>query len=213
MMCPGSEQPGERRSSAQTVAWPNAPEVIRRLAGSVAGRPVMVGISGPVASGKSTLARLVSPCIVATDDYLPDYDKVAYHERDDPRNADFPRLAADLASLRRGMRTAVPRWSFHSHSREGEREVDAGPMVVCEGIHALHAMVARLYDVAVYVDAPRDIRLARMEARERSGVRGWGVEAAREFFHAVAEPTFERFAAEYRARAHVIVVNEGQSPA
>lgn len=199
-------------SSAVQVRWHEAPQHIRSLierAGEAAGRPMLVGISGPVASGKSTLARLVSPCIVATDDYLPDYDVTPNHERDEPRNADFPRLARDLESLRAGRPTAIPIWSFHSHKREGERSVVPAQVVICEGIHALYDTVAHLYDLAVFVEAPQSLRLARMEDRERSGARGWGVEQAREFFHEVAEPTFNRFAHLYRARAHVIVMNDG----
>lgn len=171
---------------------------------------MLVGVSGPVASGKSTLARHLSSSIVATDDYLPDYDLVPYHERDEPRHADFERLARDLAALKRGEPASLPVWSFHTHRREGERRMEPAGVIVCEGIHALYERVAALYDVAVFVEAPRHVRLARMEERERSGVRGWGVEAAREFFHKVAEPTFDRHADAYRSRAHVIVMNHGE---
>jgi hypothetical protein len=44
-------------------------------------------------------------------------------------------------------------------------------------------------------------------------VRGWGVEKARNFFHAVADPTFDRYAARYRAMAHLVVVNDAWRPA
>jgi uridine kinase len=210
MTQPAPDQRGTKGSSAVQVEWHDAPARIRALierAGQAAGRPMLVGISGPVASGKSTLARLVSPCIVATDNYLPDYDITPNHERDEPRNADFPRLARDLESLRAGRTTAIPTWSFHSHKREGERPMSPDEIVVCEGIHALYDTVAHLYDLAVFVESPKSLRLSRMEDRERSGARGWGVETARAFFHNVAEPTFDRFADAYRARAHIIVVN------
>jgi uridine kinase len=211
MTTPGAAFCPDPGSSAETVAWHDAPARVRGLierAGRHAeavGRGVLVGIGGPVASGKSTLARALSPCVVATDDYLPDYDRVPIHERDEPRHADYRRLAADLAALREGRSARVPVWSFKSHRREGEREVAPARIVVCEGIHALFDEVAPLLDVAVFVDAPRAVRLERWRAREQAGDRGWSVEYATEFFHGVAEPTFERYAAAYRARAHVIV--------
>lgn len=214
MTQPNPDQPQPLRSSAVHVPWHEAPALIQSIiqrAGKPAGAPFILGVTGPVASGKSTLARLISPCIVATDDYLPDYDTTQNHERDEPRNADFPRLARDLESLRLGRTTAVPVWSFHSHKREGERHVAPADIVICEGIHALYDTVAHLYDLAVFVEAPKNLRLTRMEDRERSGVRGWGVETARAFFHGVAEPTFDRFAQAYRARAHVVVVNDGRA--
>lgn len=199
------------------VEWGRAPAAIRRMmerVARVADRAVIVAVCGPVASGKSSLARRLSACIVSTDDYLPDYDAVPYLERDEPRHADFARLAADLSSLRAGRPTTVPVWSFHTHRREGERRVEPAPIVLCEGIHAFDEAVAGLYDVRVFVDAPREARLRRWEARERSGVRGWGVETARRFFHEVAEPTFERYEARYRALAHVVVANDAdESPA
>lgn len=170
--------------------------------------PVVVGVSGPVASGKSTLARLISSCVVATDDYLPDYDRTPEHERDEPSSADFPRLARDLSLLRAGRAALIPVWSFHTHKREGERLMTPASVVVCEGIHALHDAVAHLYDLTIFVEAPRDLRLRRMEERERSGVRGWGVEASRRFFLDVAEPTFARFERDYRSRAQMIVTND-----
>jgi hypothetical protein len=44
-------------------------------------------------------------------------------------------------------------------------------------------------------------------------VRGWGVEKARNFFHAVADPTFDRYAARYRSMAHLVVMNDAWRPA
>jgi uridine kinase len=84
--------------------------------------------------------------------------------------------------------------------------VTPGEIVVCEGIHALHETVAGLLDVAVFVDAPRALRLVRWAARERSGARGWDVDYATKYFHEVAEPTFAQYEEAYRGRAHVIVV-------
>ncbi len=167
----------------------------------------VVAITGPVASGKSTLAATLSACVISTDDYLPDYDRTPEHLRDLPEHADLDRLAQDLAGLRAGRPTHVPRWSFDSHSRVGERLVHPGPIVVVEGLHALHAQHAPAVDVRVFVEADAGLRRERWEARERAGERGWDVAYALEFFDRVAEPTFARFADTYRASAHMVVVN------
>lgn len=176
----------------------------------------VVGITGPVGSGKSYLAKLLSPCVLSTDDYLPDYDRVAYEDRDDPRLADHPRLIEDLASLRDGRVTRVPSWSFQTHSRIGEREVTppepTGGLIVVEGIHALHDTLLASVDIAVFVEAASDVRWQRWEYLEATGQRGWGVEVARQFFHGVAEPTFSRYEQTYRARAHLIVTNHHGVP-
>jgi uridine kinase len=187
-----------------------AAEAIRGMRAVVAeggSRPFIVGITGPVGAGKSTLAARLSGCIIATDHYLPDYDVTPQDERDLPERADLARLLADLRSLRLGRPTAIPQWSFHTHSRVGELTVEPAEMIVVEGLHALHETHAAALDVRVYVDAPPAVRLARWENIARTGERGWGVEETRQFFVDVAEPTFHARSSVYRDAAHVVVVN------
>lgn len=201
------------QSHPRHVPLEQAPLAVRELADGRS--PHVVAITGPVGSGKSHLARLLSPCILSTDDYLPDYDTLAYEDRDDPRFADHERLIADLASLRAGRTTRIPIWSFLTHSRIGERELtppDPGGLIVIEGIHALHDTLLPHLDLAIFVEAASAVRWQRWEHLESTGQRGWGVEVAREFFHGVAEPTFARYEETYRTRAHLIVTNHHGVP-
>jgi uridine kinase len=179
------------------------------------GPRVVIGVTGAVASGKSTLARALSPCIVSTDHYLPDYDATPEHLRDLPESSDLSRLAADLAELRAGRATCIPRWSFDTHSRVGEQHVEPASVIVVEGLHALHALPRAFVDLAVYIDAPRAVRWERAAARERAGDRPWPLEYLEHFFHTVAEPTYARHADAYRASAHFVVRNPtpGADPA
>lgn len=193
------------------VPWPTAHEHIaaaikQRRAGEP-DRVVVVGITGRVGSGKSTLAARLTSCIVATDNYLPDYDAIPYHERDQPHHADVQRLARDLATLRQGQEIQVPVWSYQTHRREGFVALAPAGIVACEGIHALHGPVAALVDLRVFVEAPREVRWSRWEMLERTGQRGWGVEKARAYFDQVAEPTFALAEEQYRASADIVVVN------
>ena len=170
---------------------------------------VVIGITGPVGAGKSTLAAQLSSCVIATDHYFPNYDVTPEHLRDVPEYSDLPRLASDLAALRRGEDVTIPVWSFVSHSREGYQRVQGAPIVVCEGIHALHEIPRAHLDISIYVDAPSTVRWSRWEALELSGVRQLGVEQARAFFHEFAEPIFGRFAGGYKSAARFVVVNDG----
>lgn len=206
-------------SEARTIAWDAAPQAIlaaaesKRRGAAELGRVIIVGVTGPVGAGKSTLAGALGGVTISTDSYLPDYESVAYEERDRPESADLAGLARDLADLRARGRARVPVWSFQSHRREGYREVNADGLVVVEGIHALHDLPHAHLDLAVFIESPAAVRWARWEVLESSGQRGWGVETARTYFHRVAEPTFLARCAEYRARAHFIVTNAEGVPA
>ncbi|MCE7967951.1 MAG: hypothetical protein DYG94_04290 [Leptolyngbya sp. PLA3] len=196
------------RTDPRIINFSDAPSRIVRLVLERTGRAGgVVGIGGPAGAGKSTLADLLGGLVVRTDDYLPNYDEVPEQERDEPRHADLGALVAHLVDLRAGVEVDAPVWCFKTHRRIGVRRLSPGPMVVCEGIHALHAVVRPALDVAVFVDAPAEERWARWEAMESRGERGWGVERARAYFHAVAEPTFARSNSEYRAGADLIVLN------
>lgn len=203
------------REGAQIHAsWDEAPGLIRSRLGLLRGElgaasPLVVGITGPVGSGKSTLAARVGGLCLSTDRYLPDYHELAEDERDEPRHAAISLLAEHLAALRRGEAVDAPAWSFRSHRREGCVRLEPAALVVCEGLFALRPEVREHLDLGVYVDAPADVRRARWEALEQAGVRGWGVERAGAYFETVAEPTFQRYAGEYRGCAAIVVVNEG----
>jgi uridine kinase len=191
------------------LAWTYAPRTLKEvIAGMLRERErVIVGITGPVGAGKTTLAAMLSPCVIGTDSYLPDYEKVAYQDRDRPHLADHARLAADLALLRLGQPAEVPVWSFQTHRREGYRKLAPAPVIVCEGIHALHTPLRALLDLAVYVDAPADVRWSRWEGMAQRKERGWPADEARAFFDAVAEPTFLEAAPHYRAGADYVIIN------
>jgi uridine kinase len=173
---------------------------------------VVVGITGPVGSGKTTLSTSLAgsgipAVVISTDNYLPDYHTIEPSQRDLPEHADLARLHDDLSTLRSQVRAMVPIWSFHTHQREGERPIDPAPLVICEGIHALGDAPSRVLDIKVYVDAPRDVRWNRWEEIEKKGLRGFGVERARVHFDTIAEPTFDLRAQRYRDIADVVVLN------
>ena len=187
-----------------------AADVIRHLLGhhSDTNRPI-IAIGGPVGSGKSTLAKQLGGLVISTDEYLPDYEGLEVHERDEPHRADLPRLASDLELLQSVGRAMIPRWCFQSHSRIGEQEVVAEGPIVCEDIFALHPAITHLTRLRVLVIAGQDTRWKRWERIELEGERGMGVQAAREHFDSIAEPTYRKFARIYEAGIDLIVRNEG----
>lgn len=192
------------------LEWHAAPQAI--LAHTTTGeQPAVCCIAGPVGSGKSTLAaRLGSSdgVLLSTDDYLPDYHTTPDHLRDEPGSAHLGELAFHISELLAGRPTDTPVWSFHEHRRAGMRRVQPAGLIVVEGIHALHAALDPVRTLGVLVDASAATRWARWEILESTGQRGWGVEKARAFFDAVADPTFLRHRPAYLARADYLVIND-----
>ncbi|MEZ6242810.1 MAG: hypothetical protein R3B57_07175 [Phycisphaerales bacterium] len=197
-----------RKREPDRVGLDEAPGAILELVRALGASPALVGITGPVGSGKSTLAEQFGGVVVRTDDYLPDYDALPEHERDLPERADLALLAEHLRTLGQGRPIEAPIWSFQEHRRVGRRVVEGGPLIVCEGIHALHATLAGVHHVRVFVEAGSEVRWRRWERIELERERGWGVEAARRYFDEVAEPTFAARAEAYRAIADLIVDND-----
>lgn len=194
-------------SSPVVIPFADAVSYIQMQAARTA-QPAVVGVTGRVGAGKSTLAARLSACVLSTDNYLPDYELVPEHERDEPKHLDFTTLRANIADLTSGRSANVPVWSFHSHRREGFKSVEPSPIIVIEGIHALHATLREALHLRVFVAASPSTRWQRWEHLESTGVRGWGVAKARTFFDEVAEPTFARWEQEYLHATHVLVSND-----
>ena len=191
----------------RTITFADATEAIMEVV-RARGQRTVIGVTGAVAAGKSTLARTLSECVVSTDNYLPDYHTTAEHLRDLPESSDLERLAQDIAALRSGCGTNIPLWTFAEHRRIGERRVETADVVVVEGLHALHALPRQHVDIAVFVDAPQPTRWQRAVAREQAGDRPWPIEYLDKFFYSVAEPTFALHADGYRRAAHFVVIND-----
>jgi type I pantothenate kinase len=157
-------------------------DAITDLAASILGvehRPVVVGVSGAVAVGKTTIAMQLADRIAAagatvqvisTDAFL--FPNAVLAQRDIlmrkgfPESYDFGGITTTIATVRRGERTAIPVYSHATYDvLEGaEDAVDAVDVLILEGVVALQAPVRDVLDVAVYVDAAEEL------------VRGWFVD-------------------------------------
>jgi type I pantothenate kinase len=127
------------------------------------GGPVVVGIAGGVASGKSRLAEELraalgpaSVDVVSTDGFL--FPNAVLAERGLVSRKGFPE-SYDVAALRAfvgaaregGLPRRVPCYSHRRYDVDGDREVPAVDVLVVEGVNVL-AAAPDLLDVAVYVD-------------------------------------------------------------
>ena len=141
------------------------------------GGPVVVGIAGSVAAGKTTLAQAlraeleqhdVTTTVVGTDSFLfPNHvlsERGLITRKGFPESYDVAALLGFVEALRTSPdAVAIPVYSHESYDIVADGQVILRPadvdVVVIEGINTLGALAHRL-DLAVYIDAPEE-ELAR----------------------------------------------------
>lgn len=210
-------------------------EIVRARTPGRRGPPLLVGLGGGVAAGKSTtaagLADALTPltvAVIATDGFLlPNRELRArglLERKGFPDTYDHDAVVATLAALRAGgSDVAVPLYSHDTYDVTGECALVApADVVVLEGLHALR--YTPHLDLTVYLDAPeavlaawyveRFVELARA-ARSNptsfyagfAGMDDAHVEAvARRVWDAVNVPNVRMHVAPTRALADVVVV-------
>lgn len=141
-------------------------------------RPVVVAISGAVASGKSTLAASLAneipPTVdvVATDGFLLpnavlDERGLAWH-KGFPETFDVDALTSFLDAARSGSDDlSVPVYSHEIYDvvPDDRRPVGAVDVLIVEGVNVLQPPFADRFDLRVYIDVAEDLLFTWFMAR------------------------------------------------
>jgi hypothetical protein len=141
-------------------AWSTAPRL---------GSGRLICVDGPAGSGKTTLAAQIAEVarlagcdeghVVHLDDIYPGWDGLA--ELD-------PLVLRLLEPLARGLAGTYRRWDWASGELRETHQVAPSPLLVLEGVGSGNRAWRSLVNTVVWVEAPRDVRLAR--GLERDGV-------------------------------------------
>ncbi len=186
--------------------------------------PLVVGIAGGTASGKTTVARNIlaalTGCRVAfidQDAYYRDLSDLTLEERretnfDHPDAFDTDLLVDHLQALKAGRGVDKPVYDFVRSTRAPEKvRVDPGEVILIEGILVLHlAPVRELLDIKIFVDAEDDVRIIRRLMRDIK-------ERGRDFDHVVNQyfrsvrPMHMGFVEPSKRHADIIVPRGGKN--
>lgn len=141
---------------------------------------IIIGISGPSASGKSLLANTIvtelgseQVVVISEDAYYKDNGHLPFAERekinyDHPDSFDHTLLCEHLRQLREGKSVNIPIYSHSQHVRLAEtRTVGQHAIIVLEGILLFSDKELReLMDIRIFMSTPLDVCLTRRLKRD-----------------------------------------------
>ncbi len=137
----------------------------------------ILGIAGPTASGKTSLAHILAKrlhgAIISQDQYYHDWSglplkKMEKVNFDKPASFDFALLRAQLARLKSGTAVLAPCYSYRLHKRL-KRKIKIFPKkwIIVEGLLLLHEQALKnIFDISVYVDIDIPTSFARRIKRD-----------------------------------------------
>lgn len=185
---------------------------------------IIIGISGPSASGKSLLANTIvnelgseQVAVISEDAYYKDNGHLPFSERekinyDHPNAFDHALLAEHLKQLQQGHSVNIPIYSHSKHERLSEtREVGNHAIIVLEGILLFSDKALReLMDIRIFMSTPLDICLTRRLKRDV-------VERQRSFesvihqYETTVRPMYFQFIEPSSLHADIIVPRGGEN--
>jgi uridine kinase len=143
-------------------------------------KAIIIGISGPSASGKSLLANTIvtelgseQVVVISEDAYYKDNSHLPLSERekinyDHPEAFDHALLCEHLRSLQKGNSVDIPIYSHSKHIRLTEtRHIGQHAIIVLEGILLFSDKPLReIMDIRIFMSTPLDVCLMRRLKRD-----------------------------------------------
>ena len=144
-------------------------------------KPILIGIAGGSASGKTSIAMKIkdmfsdtkSVLILRMDDYYKDQSHLSMEERvltnyDHPFAFDNDLLITQLKELLAGRSVEKPTYDFVTHNRSNVVEhLEPADVILLEGLFVLeNEDLRQLENIKVFVDTEADIRFIRRLVRD-----------------------------------------------
>lgn len=185
---------------------------------------IIIGISGPSASGKSLLANTIvnelgsnQVAVISEDAYYKDNSHLSLEERaninyDHPDAFDHALLIQHLKALQYGDAVDIPMYSHSQHIRLPEvRHINNRRIIVLEGILLFTDAVLRdLMDIRIFMLTPLDVCLLRRLKRDVVE-RHRSFEAVVHQYETTVRPMYHQFIEPSSRYADLIVPRGGEN--
>lgn len=187
-------------------------------------RPIVFGVAGGTASGKTTVARAILEAVGASDiAYLPhdayyrDRSELPFEERaqlnyDHPDSLETKLLVRHIKELLHGQVVHVPVYDFTMHRRTADTIlVEPSPIILVDGILIFTKRKLRdLMDIKVYVDTDADVRFIRRLERDMHE-RGRSLDSVVHQYLETVRPMHLKFVEPSKRYADVIIPGGGHN--
>lgn len=144
-------------------------------------KPIIIGIAGGSASGKTSIAEKIrdtfndtkSVLIIRQDDYYKNQSDIPMEERvktnyDHPFAFDNDLMVAQIRQLINGETILKPTYNFVEHTRSDITEtLEPADVIILEGLFVLEDEAIRnLLNIKIFVETDADIRFIRRLVRD-----------------------------------------------
>lgn len=184
--------------------------------------PIVFGVAGGTASGKTTVARAILEAVGASqiayvphDAYYRDQPQLSFEERsqlnyDHPNSLETKLMVKQIKQLLKGKAVNVPVYDFTAHRRTVETVlVEPSPIILVDGILIFTKRRLReLMDIKVYVDTDADVRFIRRLKRDMEE-RGRSLQSVVTQYLETVRPMHLKFVEPSKRFADVIIPNGG----
>ena len=188
-------------------------------------KPVIIGIAGGSASGKTEVAFKMYEYfkgkhtikIIKLDDYYKDQSHLTMEKRvltnyDHPFAFGMELLVNHLDCLKTGQEINKPIYNFEVHNRAKEIEtIYPRDVFILEGLFVLNEpQIRERCDILVYVDTDADIRFIRRLRRDMEE-RGRSLDSICNQYLTTVRPMHEQFVEPSKKYAHIIIPEGGSN--
>ncbi len=180
---------------------------IRKIDKSV----VCVGIAGGSASGKTFLSRKLSKSPLSMDDYFKELVDIPFNNFDTPDAYDVQLFSRHIKMLLNHELVNKPIYNFTLNDRIGyEKTRNASSTLIVEGCLVLMDNTSELFDIRVFINSSRSIRLQRRILRDTQS-RDRSSEEVTFHFNTKTEPFHNKYVAPTITNADIIIHNHSQN--
>ncbi len=188
-------------------------------------KPIIIGIAGGSASGKTSISRRLkqqfenegSVLIVRQDDYYKDQSDKPMEERirtnyDHPFAFDNDLLIQHIHDLSEGKTIEKPTYDFVNHTRSDVTDTCRPcDVLILEGLFVLEdEQIRSLLDIKIYVDTDADVRFIRRLVRDVKE-RGRSVDSVVSQYMETVRPMHEQFIEPSKRHADIIIPEGGHN--